>query len=113
MQGYPIFSFWIPVVLTKIYVLPSFKPRKNITVFESITDWKTRVSRDAQNVCAITIVGTAYDMGGLTMGKPNNTCSSANFSFEEYILIQNVKSIYLVYERLNSSQTFDCVPHKN
>ena len=37
----------------------SFKPRKNITVFESIADRKTRVSRDAQNVCAITIVGTA------------------------------------------------------
>ena len=29
----------------------SFKPRKNITVFESITDRKTRVSQDAQNVC--------------------------------------------------------------
>ena len=37
----------------------SFKPRKNNTVFVSITDRKTRVSRDAQNVCAITIVGTA------------------------------------------------------
>ena len=37
----------------------SFKPRKNITVFESITDRKTRVSRNAQDVCAITIVGTA------------------------------------------------------
>ena len=37
----------------------SFKPRKNITVFESITDRKTRVSRDAQNVCAIAIVGAA------------------------------------------------------
>ena len=36
----------------------SFKPRKTITVFESITDRKTRVSRDAQNVCAVTIVGT-------------------------------------------------------
>ena len=33
----------------------SFKPRKNITVFESITDRKTRVTRDGQNVCAITI----------------------------------------------------------
>ena len=31
----------------------SFKPRKNITVFESITDRKTQESRDAQNVCAI------------------------------------------------------------
>ena len=47
MHGYPIFSFWIPMVL------------KKITVFESITDRKTQVSRDAQNVCAITIVGTA------------------------------------------------------
>jgi len=37
----------------------SFKPHKNITVFESITDRKTQVSRDAQNVCAIIIVGTA------------------------------------------------------
>jgi len=39
----------------------SFKPRKNITVFVSITDRKTRVSRDAQNVCAVTIVGTALN----------------------------------------------------
>lgn len=31
----------------------------------------------------------------------------------EYILIQNVQNIYLVYELLNSSQTFGCVPHKN
>ena len=37
----------------------SFKPRKNITVFVSITDRKTRVSRDAQNTCAMEIVGTA------------------------------------------------------
>ena len=37
----------------------SFKQCKNITVFVSITDRKSRVSQDAQNVCAITIVGTA------------------------------------------------------
>ena len=39
----------------------TFKPRKNIAVFVSITDRKvaSRVSRDAQNVCAVTIVGTA------------------------------------------------------
>ena len=37
----------------------SFKAHKNITVFESIR--KTRVSRDAQNVCAITIVGTVLN----------------------------------------------------
>ena len=53
MHGYPIFSFWIPMVLTKI------------TVFESITNKKTRVSRDAQSVCAITIVGTALNATGL------------------------------------------------
>ena len=60
MRGYPIFSFWIPMVLTKIYFLQIvLKPHKNITMFESITDRKTRVSGDAQNVCAVTIVGTA------------------------------------------------------
>ena len=60
-HGYPIFSFWIRVVLTYKDLLSkdSLKLRKNITVFESITDRKTQVSRDAQNVCAITIVGTA------------------------------------------------------
>ena len=36
----------------------SFEPPRNITVFESITNRKTRVSPDAQNVYAITIVGT-------------------------------------------------------
>ena len=61
MHGYPIFSFWIPCNGTYKDLLStdSFKPRKNITVFESITDRKTRVPRDVQNVCAITIVGTA------------------------------------------------------
>ena len=47
------------MVLTKIYFLRIvLNHAKNITVFVSITDRKTRVSRDAQNVCAITIVGT-------------------------------------------------------
>ena len=41
--------------------MDSFKPHKNITVFESITHRKTRVSRDAQNICTITIVGTALN----------------------------------------------------
>ena len=54
MHGYPIFSIWIPMVLTKI------------TVFESITNKKTRVSRDAQSVCAITIVGTALNATGFS-----------------------------------------------
>ena len=59
-NGYPIFSFWISMVLTKIYFLRIvLNCEKNIAVFESITDRKTRVSRDAQVVCAITIVGTA------------------------------------------------------
>ena len=31
-------------------------------MFESITDRKTQISRDAQNVCAITIVGTTLNM---------------------------------------------------
>ena len=46
--------------------MDSFKPGKNITVFVSISDRKTRVSQDAQNVCAITIVGTALKHGTIT-----------------------------------------------
>ena len=46
---------------TDLLSTDSFKPRKNISVFESITDTKNRVSGDAQNVCAITIVGTALN----------------------------------------------------
>ena len=37
-----------------------------ITVFESITNEKTRVSRDAQSVCAITIVGTVLNATGFS-----------------------------------------------
>ena len=40
MHGYPQFSFWIPIVLTRIYFL-SFKPRKNIPVLVSIGDRKS------------------------------------------------------------------------
>ena len=61
-HGYPIFSFWIPMVRTKIYSLRIVLNRAKISLFESITDRKTRVSRDAQNVCAITIVGTALNI---------------------------------------------------
>ena len=63
IHGYPIFSFWIQMILTKIYFLRIvlIKSRKNSTVLESITDRKTRVSRDVQNVCARTIVGTALN----------------------------------------------------
>ena len=42
MHGYSIFSFWISMVLTKIFFsTDGFKPRKNITVFESITAGKS------------------------------------------------------------------------
>ena len=52
MHGYPIFSFLHTNGTYKdLLSTYSFKPRKNVTVFESITDRKTRVSRDAQNVC--------------------------------------------------------------
>ena len=40
----------------------SFKPYKNITVFVSITNRKTQVSRDAQNICAVTVVSTALKL---------------------------------------------------
>ena len=33
MHGYPIFSFWIPVVLTKIYVLPIVFNRAKTSLF--------------------------------------------------------------------------------
>ena len=55
----PYFTNSTNSTYTDLLSTDSFKPRKNITVFESITDRKTRVSRDAQNVCAIAIVGTA------------------------------------------------------
>ena len=59
-HGYPIF-FWGDANGTYKDLLStdSFNPRRIITVFESITDRKTRASPDAQNVCTITIVGTA------------------------------------------------------
>ena len=62
MHGYLIFSFWIPMVRTKMYSLRIVLNRAKISLFESITDRKTRVSRDAQNVCALTIVGTALNI---------------------------------------------------
>ena len=52
MHGYPQFSFWIRRVLTKIYFL------RIVPVLVSIGDRKSEYLRDAQNVCAITIVGT-------------------------------------------------------
>ena len=63
MHGYPQFSLWIPRVLTKIYSLRIVLNcmRKNIPVLVSIGDRSIRVSGDAQNVCAITIVGTVLN----------------------------------------------------
>ena len=57
----------------------SFKPRKNITEFESITDRKTLVSRDAQNVCAITTVGTALKLANIDVNvyQAHNTRSAS------------------------------------
>ena len=65
MRGYP-HIFYLDTNSTDKDLLStdSFKPHKNITVFESITDRKTRVSRDALNVCAVTIVGTALKFLG-------------------------------------------------
>ena len=42
MHGCPQFSFWIPRVLTKIYILSpeGFKLGKNTTILVSITDRK-------------------------------------------------------------------------
>ena len=57
----PYFLFGYQWYYKDLLSKDTFKPRKNITVFESTTDRKTRVSQDAQNVCAITIVGTALD----------------------------------------------------
>ena len=57
----PYFLFGTNGTYKDLLSTDSFKPHKNITVFESITDRKTRVSRDAQNVCAVTIVGTALN----------------------------------------------------
>ena len=45
------------MVLTKIYFQRIVLNRTKISLFESITDRKTGVSRDGQNVCAVTIVG--------------------------------------------------------
>ena len=54
VHGYPQFSFWIPRVLTKIYFLRIALNRAKRSLYIS-KDWQ---SGDAQNVCAITIVGT-------------------------------------------------------
>ena len=43
----------------------SFKPHRNITVFERITDRRTRVSRDVQKICAIT-AASLQDLLGAT-----------------------------------------------
>ena len=62
MHGYPIFSLDTNGTYKDLLSMDSFKPHKNNTVFVSITDRKTRVSRDAQDVCGITIVGTALKL---------------------------------------------------
>ena len=77
----------------------SFKPCKNITVFESITDRKTRVSRDAQNVCAITIVGTALKKGLVSCD--NKAAISLNGLVSKETMVENtdhhkMKNILLV-----------------
>ena len=56
MRGYPYFVLDTNGTYKDLLSMDSFKPHKNITVFESITDRKTRV-----NVCAVTIVGTALN----------------------------------------------------
>ena len=64
MHGYPQFSFWIPKAHAKFCFLCIVLNRtKNIPV---------RVSRDAQNVYAVTIVGTVL----------KTTCMYYIFPFE-------------------------------
>ena len=58
MHGYPQFSFWIPRVLTKIYFLRIVLNLGKYPCISKHHRSEIRVSRDAQNVCAITIVGT-------------------------------------------------------
>ena len=55
----PSFLFGYQEYLLRSTFSDTFKPRKNISVLVSIGDRKSvRISGDAQNVCAITIVGT-------------------------------------------------------
>ena len=82
MHGYPIFSFWIPMVPTKIYFLRIVLNRAKISLFVSITDKKTRVSRDEQNVCAVTIVGTALNTNfSVSLHHRLGTSFSRNYPF--------------------------------
>ena len=55
MRGCPMFSFWSPMVLTKIYFLRMVLDRTKILLYLKASPiGKPRVSQDAQNVCAIT-----------------------------------------------------------
>ena len=62
MHGCLQFSIWIPRSLAKFCFL-RFKPRKNIPVLVGTTHKsQIRVSRDAQNVCAVTKVGAVLKL---------------------------------------------------
>ena len=58
MHGYPQFSFEIPKAFAKFCFLRIVLTAQNIPVLVGTTHRKPRVSRDAQNVCAVTILGT-------------------------------------------------------
>ena len=62
MHGYSEFSSWIPRALAKFCFLRSFKPRKKLPVLVGTTNRKPRVSRDAQNACAVTKVSTVLKL---------------------------------------------------
>ena len=67
MHGYPQFTKGTH----KDLLSPdNFKPHKNIPVLVSIGDRKIRGCGDAQNGCAITIVGTVLKCGNLRTFAP-------------------------------------------
>ena len=57
----PVFFWDTKSTCSVLLSLHNFKPRKNIPVLAGTTQ-ETRVSRDAQNICAVTIVGTVLKL---------------------------------------------------
>ena len=62
MPGYPQFSFWILIALAKICFFNIFINRAKILLYWWVNSLRTRISRDAQNICAVTKGGTVLKL---------------------------------------------------
>ena len=61
MHGYPQLSFWIPRAVVKFCFLRIVLNRAKYPCISRHHPLETRVSREAQNVCAVTKVGTVLN----------------------------------------------------